>query len=118
MVVIQNLLIPYVVGMATQDLGVGGMSDPAMESSSQLTAVTQKVEISFNSLLDFVGTMADWFVSLRGVFLMLSLIQGLFAGLVLGKLSEGDMSSGMKHSLIMMTIGFFVISLAQGALAY
>ena len=50
----------------------------------------------------------------QGVFLMLSLIQALFAGLVLGKLAEGDMRSGVKHSLILMTISFFMITLAQG----
>ncbi len=43
----------------------------------------------------------------------MSLIQGFFAGVVLGKLAEGDLTSGFKHSLIMMTFAFITISFAQ-----
>ena len=46
----------------------------------------------------------------------MALIQGFFAGVVLGKLAEGDMTSGLRHSLIMMTAAFMVITLAQSVL--
>ena len=35
--------------------------------------------------------------------------------MVIGKLSEGEVSAGLKHSLILMAAAFFIISLAQGA---
>ena len=33
---------------------------------------------------------------------------------VLGKLAEGDLTSGLKHSLVMMTSAFIIITIAQG----
>lgn len=37
-------------------------------------------------------------------FLWLLIIQGFFAGLVIGKLSEGSVKSGLKHSFVLVTI--------------
>lgn len=36
----------------------------------------------------------------------LSILEGLFGGLVAGKMSEGSAGAGLKHSLILMTSGF------------
>lgn len=41
-------------------------------------------------------------------FLYLLLTQGLFAGLVIGKLTEGTLKSGLKHSFILMITSFLV----------
>ena len=41
-------------------------------------------------------------------FLYLLLIQGLFSGLVIGKLSEGDVKSGVKHSFVLMITAFLI----------
>jgi len=41
-------------------------------------------------------------------FLYLLLIQGLFSGLAIGKLAEGSMKSGVKHSFILMLSSFLV----------
>jgi len=38
-------------------------------------------------------------------------IQGLFGGLVAGKMGEGALGAGLKHSLILMVIGFLVFFL-------
>ncbi|MBU0980595.1 MAG: type II secretion system F family protein [Nanoarchaeota archaeon] len=105
MVVIQNMLIPYLGGLEQ------GVSDASIVSGFNLE---EKVNINFSSLSSFILSVIDWFGSLKGILLMLSLVQGFFAGLVLGKLSEGDLSSGLKHSLILMTTAFFVMSLSQG----
>jgi flagellar protein FlaJ len=43
---------------------------------------------------------------LANSFLYLLLIQGLFSGLVIGKLSEGNIKPGMKHSFILMLLAF------------
>ena len=49
------------------------------------------------------------------MFLYLLLTQGFFAGLVIGKLGEGSLKSGIKHSFI-LTIAAFLISTGVRAL--
>ena len=39
------------------------------------------------------------------LFRNMTIIQGMFAGVVIGKMAEGTMLAGVKHSLIMVTIG-------------
>jgi flagellar protein FlaJ len=118
MIVIQNMLVPYLLGQG-QTSGMfgnmkGGVSLGAIAGTSTSTSTSppllMDVEIKFDSIRNFVITLTQWFSSLRGVFLMLSLVQGFFAGIIIGKMSEGDITSGLKHSLILMTFAFFVMS--------
>ena len=46
------------------------------------------------------------------IFRNLILIQGLFAGLSVGKMAEGDILGGAKHSALMMLAGFVVFAVA------
>ncbi|MFH1622959.1 MAG: type II secretion system F family protein [Candidatus Aenigmatarchaeota archaeon] len=46
------------------------------------------------------------------VFRNLILIQGLFAGLAVGKMAEGAIAAGLKHSVFMMFVGFLVFTVA------
>lgn len=46
-------------------------------------------------------------------FLYLLLIQGLFSGLTIGKLSEGDIKAGVKHSFALIVLSFLVSALAN-----
>lgn len=115
MIVIQNLLIPYIADIESRN--IEGVTEVGMAlTSSALGGAIRTVQIDFSSVGAFIGTLGAWLTSIRGVFLMLALIQALFAGLVLGKMAEGDIKSGAKHSLILMTLAFFVITLAQGAM--
>ncbi|MEM0465733.1 MAG: type II secretion system F family protein [Candidatus Pacearchaeota archaeon] len=41
-------------------------------------------------------------------FLWLLIVQGFFAGLVIGKLSEGSMRSGLKHSFILLVLALII----------
>jgi archaeal flagellar protein FlaJ len=45
------------------------------------------------------------------IFRNLILLQGLFAGLTVGKMSEGSTVSGIKHSIFMMVIGIVVFTI-------
>lgn len=45
------------------------------------------------------------------IFRNLVLLQGLFTGLTVGKMSEGAMVSGIKHSAFMMIVGGIVLAL-------
>ena len=46
---------------------------------------------------------------LKRIFLHLTIVQGFFSGLVAGKMGEGSISAGLKHSLIMMLLGFVAL---------
>ena len=86
-VVIEFAILPMTEGL-TDISGMGGLSLTGVESSQQDTDV---------SALDF---------SLA--FLLLLIAQGAFAGLVIGKLAEGDIKSGIKHSFIMIALALII----------
>jgi archaeal flagellar protein FlaJ len=120
MLVIQNMLVPFLVGKeGTQgifsSMGSGASSlgtiTGGTTSTSSGPALVMDVAIKFNSMKDFIITLTQWFSCLRGVFLMLTLIQAFFAGVIIGKMAEGDITSGLKHSVILMTIAMFVMTL-------
>lgn len=46
------------------------------------------------------------------LFLHLAVLQGMFAGLAIGKLSEGRLSAGFKHALILGIVGFASLTLS------
>lgn len=48
----------------------------------------------------------------RFMFRNLVIIQAVFAGLVVGKMSEGSVMAGIKHSFILFVIGFIVFTVA------
>jgi flagellar protein FlaJ len=119
MIVIQNMLVPYLMGQGQTGSMMGSMQGGSGVSLGAIAGATTTaktpglvldVEIKFDTIRNFILTLFQWFSSLRGVFLMLSLIQGFFAGIIIGKMSEGDITSGLKHSLILMTFSFFVMS--------
>ena len=51
---------------------------------------------------------------LSGIFLGTVLIQGVFAGLMIGKFSEGKFQAGIKHSVFMVVVAYLVFSAASG----
>jgi len=46
-----------------------------------------------------------------GMFQWLILIQGFFSGLVIGKMAEGNLTAGLKHCLILMLVGYSILTL-------
>jgi len=51
------------------------------------------------------------FDTYRRIFFYMSLLQSLFSGLVAGKLGEGYMAAGFKHSVIMMLMSLLIFIL-------
>ncbi len=45
-------------------------------------------------------------------FINFIIIQGFFAGLVTGKMAEGSIVAGLKHSILLISIGYTIFSLA------
>ncbi len=48
------------------------------------------------------------------IFLATIIIQGLFAGVMIGKFSEGSFKAGLRHSLIMVLAGYLIMNTATG----
>jgi len=46
------------------------------------------------------------------IFTVFIVIQGFFAGLATGKMAEGSLTAGFKHSLILVIVGYAIFSLA------
>ena len=42
------------------------------------------------------------------------MIQGFFAGIMIGKFAEGELRRGIKHSLIVMIISYLIITTLRG----
>lgn len=61
-----------------------------------------------------IGSSGGGEVEFGPIFIATIIVQGLFAGLMLGKFAEGDFKSGLKHSLIMIIVGYLVISTFTG----
>ena len=55
-------------------------------------------------------------VNLDSTFFSLILIQGFFAGIMIGKFSEGTVKQGVMHSLILMTSAALIITTAKGGI--
>ena len=113
MIVIKDSLVPYLAMMQTgslQDLSKSGINI----IKGDVGELVKIVKIDYGSFGGFFSSVLAWFASMQGVFLMLAIIQGFFAGLSIGKLSEDRISAGLKHSLILMTIAAFVMSISIG----
>ena len=67
---------------------------------------------SFGSL--FQGGSSPF--NLDTTFFGLIMIQGFFAGMMVGKFSEGSLKQGLLHSLILMTASAFIITIAKGTI--
>ena len=50
------------------------------------------------------------------IFFSMIIIQGFFAGIMLGKFSEGKLKQGLIHSLILITIAALIITTAKGGI--
>ena len=55
-------------------------------------------------------------VDLDFIFFSLTLIQGFFAGIMVGKFSEGSVKQGLFHSVILMTLAALIITTAKGGI--
>ena len=104
MIIVQNVLVPTM-------LQIQSTPNPVIKIS--LGLLLKEVKIDTSTLTNLFKSTLSYLTTLKGIILSITLIQGLFMGLVLGKLSEGSIKAGVKHSLILMIIGFIILSLFQ-----
>jgi archaeal flagellar protein FlaJ len=87
--VMQFYIIPMISGIANVgSLGVAGISTPGTGGGISASEISKS-------------------------FLYLLLIQGLFSGLVIGKLAEGDIKAGLKHSFTLIVLAFVISTIAN-----
>jgi hypothetical protein len=89
MLVVQFSILPIATGIG--EVGVGS-------GTSEISSITG---------IGLVGTQATP-EELTRPFLWLLITQGFFIGLVIGKLSEGKIKSGLKHSFILVLLALLI----------
>jgi len=94
MIVLQVYLLPQLADIGTYVMaGIGGGLAGIVNESVEQTSSNLNFQTIFSSLI---------------------LIQGLFAGLLIGKFSEGTLKPGLKHSLILLAVGYLLFSTIAG----
>jgi len=86
----QFKIVPMVSGMSGSDSSSSGMGG---------------LGISFGSGSGGVSINPN---EISNAFLYLLLIQGFFSGLTIGKLTEGDVKAGIRHSFALMLMSFLI----------
>jgi flagellar protein FlaJ len=61
--------------------------------------------------LPMLGTAIMAPAEIKRLFFHMTAIQGFFGGLVAGKMGEGTISAGLKHSLVMMVCGYLALKI-------
>ena len=82
---------------------------PLLSGIQNVGAIGSEIGISPGNVNQF----NDISTEISNAFLYLILIQGLFSGLTIGKLAEGSIKSGVKHSFALMLISFVIASVAN-----
>ena len=70
------------------------------DSIGGLSLITQSASSGVS--MDIYTETFIWFI----------IIQGLFAGLAIGKMAEGSITAGLKHSMILIIVGYALFSFA------
>ncbi len=74
--------------------------------------------VGFGNVLPFntEGSVAGIEFDINPYFFGLLMIQGFFAGIMIGKFSEGTLKQGLVHSLALMTLGALIITIVKGGI--
>ena len=91
MLVLQIYLIPKIAVLGADLQGGLGSTGLVGESSSQVS-------------IDYLDEIFTWLI----------VIQGLFAGLMVGKFTEGELKAGIKHAIFLAVAGYLILATAKG----
>lgn len=89
MLILQLWLLPQMEGI----VDVGGLGSSGVEGIG-----------------GFGGSTIDSMKLMDNILFALILIESFFTGLVIGKLSEGSFKSGLRHSAILVILGYLIIT--------
>ena len=112
-------LIKFLVPMLKTSIDMGGFSGqsfsgfnsnpctPCMEVAANPACFGCDLFFGVSDVFDF-GEKTDPASYYRSLFFMMILVQGFFSGLIAGQIGSDSVSAGVKHSLIMLLVGFFI----------
>jgi len=84
--VMQFKILPIAVGLGGEGVGGGGLSEFGFGGGGTTASINELVR----------------------PFIWLLLVQGFFVGLVIGKISEGKIRAGLKHSFILISLSILI----------
>ncbi len=99
MIVVEVQIIPITSGIVGTQLG----TDTSFTENTGDTLTSETGSQTTGS-----GTSNTTSNEFGQAFLALLITQGLFAGLIIGKISEGDIKAGIKHSFIMVAMAVLI----------
>ena len=102
MVGIQKFLLPSFSGSA--GASTGALVSGAVGGDADITSI----------MLGSSGSTAINMEDYEKMFTHLAVIQGFFSGIVIGKLAEGSVDAGLKHAIIMVIVGYTIMTIASG----
>lgn len=106
-VFINKLMVPmFELSQQITESGLSNPCDSCAELECNVCDMFQSVSTTIFNIDE--TTVASYYVSL---FFFLSIVQSFFAGLVAGQISEGSITAGLKHSLILVGIVFGMFSI-------
>lgn len=107
-VFINKLMIPmFELSQQTTEFGLKNPCNTCIQGLE--CSICDMFQGVAKNVFNIEGTsIAAYYVSL---FFFLSIVQSFFAGLVAGQISEGSVTAGLKHSLILVGIVFGVFSI-------
>lgn len=82
----------------------------------KLTVLGTGLGEGLSGLSSLVSVGGSNTINLDKIFFNLILIQGFFAGIMIGKFSEGTLKQGLIHSLILMTSAALIVTTAKGGI--
>jgi flagellar protein FlaJ len=87
-------------------IGLGKFLVPSLSEVS-----TASLGTALGGAPESLATSSDLSGEYKVIFRNLILLQGFFAGLTVGKMAEGSILSGIKHSTILMVVGILVYTI-------
>lgn len=103
------IFIVFIVIMIVMDIQI-------IPLTSSISSISSGAQALPGASLAGVGGVGGGEVNVNNfsmAFLALLIAQGFFAGLIIGKLAEGKVKAGIKHSFIMVALAFLLSTLAN-----
>lgn len=83
----------------------------------QLKGIGADISKGMGGQMSFIGgSSCSVGADIGGAFSGIIIVQGIFAGLMIGKFSEGNFKFGIKHSVIMVIVGYLLLTMIMGIL--
>jgi flagellar protein FlaJ len=77
----------------------------------EVMVIPSMPSISVSGFFSSGGAISD--IAIKDMLTYLIIVQGFFAGIVTGKMAEGSMRAGLKHSLVLVIVGYGIFSMAS-----